>query len=361
MANANWMLYGATGFTGELIVEEAVRRGHKPVLAGRSAAKLEPVAARYGLPFVAVDLQDSAKLSSEVAKVGAVVHAAGPFIHTAEPMRQACLAARAHYLDITGEIAVFQGSFALDARARERKVAILSGVGFDVVPTDCLAAYVAAKLPNATSLELAFAATGGASAGTTKSALEHANRGNLARRNGVLVRVPFGRGAKRVHFPSRPAWVMPIPWGDVETAFHTTGIPNITTYLAVPSRIGKQAHWAWPLMNGAFWLGAQALKLRPLKQRVQRLVEQRVKGPDERTRQTGRSYVWARAEAPDGRSVEAWLDTAEGYTLTAFTAVSSVERALKGGVVGATTPASAFGADFVLEVPGTKRLDALLP
>ena len=263
-----------------------MRRGHRPILAGRSREKLDPLGQRLGLEVVAVDLKDWSALRTEVSRVSAVVHAAGPFVHTAEPMRRACLEAGAHYLDITGEIAVFQGSFALDKEAKKRNVAIISGVGFDVVPTDCLSKYVADKLPGAKELEIAFAALGGqTSAGTTKSMLEHAPHGNFVRRAGKLVRVPYGKGAKRVRFSQREAWAMPIPWGDLETAFRTTGIPNITTYIAVSSRVGKTMSLAWPVANAAVWAGGRVLARKSILDRAQALVERRVKGPDEAMRE----------------------------------------------------------------------------
>ena len=44
-----WLLYGASGYTGRMIAEEAVRRGHRPVLAGRSAERVRPLAESLGL------------------------------------------------------------------------------------------------------------------------------------------------------------------------------------------------------------------------------------------------------------------------------------------------------------------------
>lgn len=356
---AEWMLYGATGYTGRLVAEAAVRRGHRPLLAGRSAAKLRPLAERLGLEWVAASLEDAAGLRRAVAQVGLVYHAAGPFLHTARPMLHACLAEGAHYLDITGEIPVYQMVFALDSSARERGVALLPGVGFDVVPSDCLIRYVADQLPGADRLEVVVDALGtgdGAasiSAGTAKSMLELVPAlGNVARRDGRLVRIPFGAGARRFRFPYGERLAMPAPWGDVEMAYHTTGIPNITAYLAFP-----------PALVGLFALTGPVagLLLKPagVRRLLGRAVDRLMTGPSEAARDQGRSWVYARVSRADGQHAEAWLETVEGYRFTAEAGVRAVERVLDGNMRGALTPAQAFGADFALEIDGTRRYDAL--
>ncbi len=96
-----------------------------------------------------------------------------------------CIAAGADYMDITGEIEVIELGHSLDARAKEAGVAVIPAVGFDVVPSDCLAAMLADRLPNARVLQLAFTAMGGLSPGTTKTMLEAmpagGRRGSTAR------------------------------------------------------------------------------------------------------------------------------------------------------------------------------------
>ena len=348
---ARWMLYGASGYTGALLAEEAVRRGHRPVLAGRSLERLRPLAERLGLEAVGVALDDPAALRGAVEGCALVLHAAGPFVRTSRPMLRACLDVGAHYLDITGEVPVFENTFRHHAEALERAVTLMSGVGFDVVPTDCLAAHVAERVPGARELELAFAAHGGASAGTVKSALEAVPGGGRVRRAGVLRAWPMGQGLKRVRFSDRTRTVMPVPWGDLETAWHTTGIPDITTYMALPAPVAVGMRLSYPLLRRLFAVST-------VKDAAVRLVEQRVKGPDAHARAQGRSYLWARARAEDGRSAEAWLETLEGYALTARTGVLAVEGVLAGAPRGAHTPARAFGKDFILGVEGTRRIDA---
>ncbi|MEP6985562.1 MAG: saccharopine dehydrogenase NADP-binding domain-containing protein, partial [Chloroflexota bacterium] len=98
----DWMIYGATGYTGKLVAEEAVRRGHKPLLAGRSAAKLRPLAESLGLEYAVVSLDDADALAKAVGSVELVYNAAGPFIFTSDRILRACLQTGVHYLDITG-------------------------------------------------------------------------------------------------------------------------------------------------------------------------------------------------------------------------------------------------------------------
>ena len=100
-----------------------------------------------------------------------------------------------------------------------------------------------------------------------------------------------------------------------------------------------------PLMRSV--LGAA-----PIKRAIISSIETRVKGPDAHERQTGRSYVWARASDPRGNGAEAWLETLEGYAFTAVAGVRAVERIFAKRLSGALTPALAFGADFVLEDGG---------
>ena len=343
-----FMIYGANGYTGVLAAEHAVARGHRPLLAGRSADKVRPLAERLGVPWVAVDLADRPALERAIAGLGAVLHAAGPFVHTSAPMVDACLASKVSYLDITGEISVFAGTFARDRDAREAGVALMSGVGFDVVPTDCLARYVADRTPGATELELAFAAIGRPSAGTAKSAVEHLHEGGFVRRDGKLVPYAIGKGAKRIRFSTGELWCVPVPWGDLETAFVTTRIPNITTYMAQPRRNVRAMRLGGPVLRAA-------ARLAPVRRALLGFVERRLAGPDATARELGRSNVWARAATPDGRATEAWLDTVDGYVFTAHSSIRAIERVLAERPTGALTPALAFGADFVLEIEGTTR------
>lgn len=355
---AEWMLYGATGYTGKLLIEEAVSRGHKPIIAGRSAAKLQPLAEQYGVEFAAFSLDDHQKIVRAISDVKLVLHAAGPFVQTSAPMLDACLQVGAHYLDITGEISVFENTFAHDQAAQDRGILLISGVGFDVVPTDCLIQYVADQLPDATWLEVALNAlsadknSSGVTAGTLKSGLGMIAKGNLVRRNGELVFTDFGTDTKTFRFPQGERMATAFPWGDLSTGYRTTGIPNITTYLTFPrSQIDFLRRFGH--------LTRRLLAVDAIRYWAERQIDARIEGPTEKQRREGRSYLYARVGNASDESIEGWLETAESYHFTAKSALLSVERVLAGSYHGALSPASAFGADFVLEVPGTKRFDVV--
>lgn len=332
-----WMIYGAYGYSGALIAREAVRRGHRPLLAGRDAAKTAALAAELGLEHRVFEVD-----RPELSGVTLVLHAAGPFIHTSAPMVQACLDARVHYLDITGEIAVFEAIFRRDAEARERGVLLLPGVGFDVVPTDCLAAALHARMPDATELWLAFSAGGGVSRGTLKTMIEGAGRGSAVRRDGRLAPVPQAWDVREIPFPSGARLAMTIPWGDLSTAWRTTGIPNIRVY-ASQSRGGvKRIRRMRPFLP--------LLRI-PLLRRLALRWADRHRGPSEEQRARRRAELWGRVTNARGEEVTMTNSVADVYTFTALAAVSAVERVLaSASLSGATTPSLAFGAGFVDEV-----------
>jgi len=353
-SGGRWMVYGAYGYTGELIAREAVRRGLKPVLAGRDGDRLEPLAAELGLSGRAFPLSDPGSLRAALADVELVLHCAGPFLDTSRPMVAACLAARRHYLDITGEIGVFESVLARDAKAREAGVVLLPGVGFDVVPTDCVAARLAAALPEATDLELAFVGEGGGvSRGTAKTMVRGLPYGGAERRDGKIVRVPAAADAEELDFPlpeggTLRRWVVQIPWGDVSTAFHTTGIPNVRTYTGMAPKAIRRLRRARVLLPLAGLAPVQRL----LAARIDRRYAEQA-GPGEDARRAGRIHVLGTATAPDGRTATAAVTTPEGYAFTAAASVECVTRVLDGRASpGAWTPAGAFGPDLVDAIEG---------
>jgi short subunit dehydrogenase-like uncharacterized protein len=241
-----WMIYGANGYTGELIAREAVNRDLKPVLAGRTAAKLEPLAASLCLQARVFEFRDAAATARNVEGMVLVLNCAGPFSATAAPMMAACLATHAHYLDITGEISVFEHAQTLDAAARAVGIVICPGVGFDVIPTDCVAAALKAALPDATSLALGFDSRSGFSPGTAKTSVEGLAQGGKVRRDGRIISVPLAYKTRRIDFGDGEKLAMTIPWGDVSTAYATTGIPNIDVYIPGSPAMVTRARRARP-------------------------------------------------------------------------------------------------------------------
>lgn len=352
MTKQTWLIYGAYGYSGQLIVDEALRRGHKPILAGRSVTRLRAMAERLGLEYRVVQLDDDAGLSDALANVELVFHAAGPFLYTSAPMVQACLKARTHHLDIAGELSICEHTFGLDGQARAQGIVLMSRAGYDVIPTDCLARRLADQLPDATELELAvdMRLLGTMSVGTGLTAIEIATQGLLVRRDGLLRLITDRPQVRRVGFVGHESWCLPGTAMDLCTAFRSTGIPNITIYSAFPMVTVTLTRWLLPLWHGL-------RRAHPLRRLMEAIVRRTMHGPDEHQRQTGKTYVWGRVTNAQGQARQGWLITPEPYQFTAGAGVRSVERILAGYAKGALTPAQALGADFVLECPGVKYFD----
>jgi short subunit dehydrogenase-like uncharacterized protein len=344
------MIYGAYGYTGTLIARAAVERGMTPTLAGRDAARLRALAEDLVLPYRIFDLSDADALNSAVEATQLVLHCAGPFAHTAAPMVNACLRAGTDYLDITGEIDVFEQIAAQDDAARSAGAMLLPGVGFDVVPTDCLAAHLHERLPDAIQLELAILGRGGISRGTATTAIDQLGEGGTVRRDGELRPVPTGWRTRTVDFGRGPVEVITIPWGDVATAYYSTGIPNITTYMRFP-------RWAQRVMKwGGRW--ADRLPIAPARRFLKRRVQQGAPGPSAEARAQGASFVWGEVLDEAGQRAAARLRGPETYDFTVQTALAAVERVLSGNrSAGFQTPSTAFGTDFVLDIGGVSRTE----
>ena len=348
-AKKGLLVYGANGYTGKLIVEAALREGLEPVVAGRRREAIEPLAKQWGLNSLCFPLDDSAAAARLLEPFAAMILAAGPFSATSAPALEACLVARTAYLDITGEVAVFEAVFDRDADAKKAGVPVLPGTGFDVVPSDCLAKALAEALPGAESLVLAFRGFK-SSAGTMKTMIEGIPKGGLARVDGKLTAVPPGWKTMEVPLGGRPRFAMTIPWGDLSTAFRSTGIPNIEVYMAVPPSAVASVRRMRPF--------AKLLGFGPVQSFLKARAEKSVTGPTAEERARERSFLWGRVARGD-RAVTGSLETMEGYALTAETSVAVARRVLTGDVApGVHTPSQAFGARFIETIPGSMlRID----
>jgi len=341
-----WMIYGAYGYTGRLVTSLASERGELPILAGRDEQRLAELGERFELGHRTLDLADPAALRAGLEGVDLVAHCAGPFSATSRPMVDACLATGTHYLDITGEIDVFESVLARDAEARDAGVVLLPGSGFDVVPSDCLAAMLHEAMPDALRLELALRLDGGPSPGTAKTAMEGIGAAPRGRVDGVITSVPSARRRRRVQFADGPADVTAISWGDVATAYHSTGIGDIVVYAALPgglAPIAALAALAGPVARSG---AVQSL----LKRVVGRLP-----GPTAATRARAVGQLWGQVTGPEGRTATGTMTTPNGYDLTAEAVVTVAQRVLDGAVApGAHTPAQALGAEFARTLDGVK-------
>jgi len=346
------LIYGANGYTGKLIAREAAKRGLKPLLAGRNRDDIDALTAELGLTRRVFELNNPAEVARNLEGVAIVLHCAGPFSQTSAPMLRACLDLNVHYLDITGEIDVFEACHRADERAKSQGTVVLPGSGFDVVPTDCLAAQLKRRLPDATYLTLAFEAGGGPSPGTAKTSVEGMGRGGRARINGELTRVPLAWKHRDFLRDGKPRSAMTIPWGDVYTAYVSTGIPNIETYLAMPPKTIQRMTWMRHIQP--------LLGLKFVQDYMKRKIERTNPGPSDARRENSDTYVWGEVRNTAGKEAKLALITPNGYDLTVTASLGIAEYLLQrlgrlGG--GYFTPSLLMGADYVLQLPGVKLIE----
>jgi short subunit dehydrogenase-like uncharacterized protein len=349
MPDYPFLLYGAYGYTGSLIAEHAVEQGLKPLLAGRDPERLRRQANRLGLDCVAFSLDQSAVFDQALQRCSALFHCAGPFHRTFRPAIAACLRTGRHYLDITGEVPVFEGLAELDPEARSAGIMLMPGVGFDVVPSDCLAVYLKQRLPSANHMRLAIRALGGGvSRGTALTTVESIDQGSAVRRDGRLVQIPVGSLRRSFDFGNGPRQAVAIRWGDLSTAYRSTGIPHIETYATFPPSVISFLPFFARLGGLLRSSSVQAL--------MRAIIARRSPGPSAVVRQSSRSRIVGEAWDDQGRQVSARLDVPEGYFLTALTSITILQKILAGQVApGFQTPAGFYGADLILEIPTVVR------
>ena len=339
--SSNFLIYGANGYTGKLIAILAAQKGLRPILAARNPERIKPLAEELSLEYRVFSLEDQGAIDQALADVTAVAHCAGPFVRTAKPMVDACLRTKTHYLDITGEIGVFEAIASRDTEAKTAGVMLLPGVGFDVVPSDCLAAHLKSRLPDASKLSLAFQIVGGVSRGTATTVVENQHLGGLIRRDGVITSIPAASKTRTIDFGEGLVEATTISWGDVSTAYYSTGIPNIEVYAALPASRRK----AMVMSRYIGWL----LALPFVQEYLKRQIQQQPPGPSDRDRANGKSLLWGEVENNAGQKLISRLQCPEAYTLTSMTALAIVEKVLAGNFTpGFQTPSIVYGADLIL-------------
>jgi short subunit dehydrogenase-like uncharacterized protein len=345
------VVYGSYGYTGKLIVDLCKTKGLTVVLAGRNEQSLKQQSEKSGYPYEVVESHDLEGLKKLLTPAVVVIHCGGPFRHTAETMAQACLATNTHYTDITGEYQVFESLPALDSKAKERNVTVMPGTGFDVVPSDCLALHLKNRLPSATHLQLAFTMSkGGLSRGTSKSMTEGLGYGGLIRKDGKLAYCALGSKVQVIDFGAFKTKTLCIPWGDISTAWRSTGIPNIEVYTGATDAMIANAKRS----NYFNWL----LRMRWIKNYMLKQIDKKPAGPSDEKRESGRSFLWGKVWDATGKECVSRIETLSGYTLTAHTSVLIAEKIMAGNFkAGYQTPSMAYGSELIMEVLTTKRVD----
>ena len=343
-----FLIYGANGYTGELITRYAAERGMQPILAGRNAIAIEELAKKHHFDYRVFSLEETARVDAALQEVDMVLHCAGPFSITSRPMVEACLRNKKHYTDITGEISVFESMAALDHRAKASEIMIMPGVGFDVVPSDCLALHLKNRLPSATHLSLAFYGMGRISHGTQATMTMNVGRGGAIRKDGKITPVIAAFKSREIDFGEVKKLGVTIPWGDVATAYYSTGIPNIEVFTVMPKQNLKMLKYS----RYIGWL----LATKPIQEYLQKQIPPG--GPSDEERAKGKTLLWGEARDLNGNSVQSRMQGPEGYTITAIAALNIVQKILDGNFTpGYQTPAKAYGADLVLEIDGVHRQD----
>jgi short subunit dehydrogenase-like uncharacterized protein len=343
-------IYGATGYTGRMIVQRAIDRGLRPVIAARNQDAIRSMAAACGLEWKLAHINEPASLLHLTAAAKVLVNAAGPFTATAGPLMDACIATGTHYLDITGDSATVEATAQWHERAVLSKVMLMPATGFDVVASDCLLAHVARRLPGATSLKLGFDKSEPTSTGSLKTILEMSGQGVRVRRNGRLISVAPGSLVHNFDYGRGPQPSFAVNLGDTSSAFFSTGIGNIETYMRasvqVWSAITASRYWGWLLATPP-WQAA-------LKAQVDLFAL------DPSPQQSSAAWGILVAEARDasGRCVRSRLLTGDVYWFTALSVVTVAEKCIAGEwQPGFQTPSRVYGPDFVLSIDHARRID----
>ncbi len=339
------LVYGAYGYTGKLIVDEALTHDLSIVLSGRSQEKVKSMADELRLPHRVFDLKEPNEVAKNLKDIDLVIHCAGPFEFTAEVMAKACILSKSHYIDITGEYQVFDMLHQMDANAKEEDIMLLPGAGFDVVPSDCLANMLKAELPDGDQLELAFTSQGGSlSRGTAKTMIENIHKGQYYRAGGELKNKKHGAAVKQIDYGEFEQISVGISWGDISSAYYSIGIKNIEVYTGSTEKQVKQMKWA-------NWL-KPILAMRWVKNLLKKQIDKKPAGPSDEKRSKASMLLWGRIS--DGNKIiEKRLKTPNGYTLTAKTTVLISRKIINGDFKpGYQTPGSAYGSGLILEIDG---------
>ncbi len=347
---SDFLIYGANGFLGQAIARLAVTQGLRPTLAGRNEPAIRALATELNLDHAIFRVDEPTKIDAALADATVILSCAGPFSRTAEAIADACIRTNTHYLDISGEIPVYQALADRDTQAKTAGVMLLPGIGFDVMPTDCLALHLKQRLPSATHLTLAFHIDGPAPMppGTVRTVLELVPLGTNLRKDGIIQPASALHAEQKIDFGQGAMNARRLTWGDVFTAYHTTGIPNIQTYAAFAGKIAikmRSVEFMRPLLRSA--------RIRTI---IQKLVPA---GPTVEQQAATKSHVWGHVVDAEGRTATSRLHGPEaGVTWTSSAALVGIRQVLAGHApAGYQTPAGAYGPDIVLQCPGVTRED----
>jgi saccharopine dehydrogenase (NAD+, L-lysine-forming) len=349
------VVYGATGHTGAQLCATLIRGGAKVVMVGRDRRKLDLLAREsngHAELFVAA-IDDAVSLRAAVAKGRVVVNCAGPFARYGRAVQDAALANGRHCLDMSGEPGFVQATLARDAEARERGALLVSGIGFDVVPTDALAALLAQAVGGqVTTARVAYSRLdAGPTAGLGMTMLQGLLDGGSAFVDGSLRREALGHDRWNVRFPGASGSVscLSVPWGDVISLPHSTGARTARAYLpktmpppALGSALMRALRWALP---AHLFPKLEAFIARRMVRRLPLSTNDRDGAPGG---SGARLSAVVELTGNQGTKV-GWVVAGSGITIHAAALCARATLAPGFGARGARTPSQAFGARELLE------------
>lgn len=348
------LIYGATSYTGRLIAKRARHLRQAPIVAGRNAHRVGALADTLGMPARVCALDNPAALDQALADVGVVINAASPFAETAPALVEACLRTRTHYLDVSGELPTFETAYRYDSAAHKRGMMIMPGVGFMIVASDCLAMHVAALVPNAKYVRIGYLRPTSISRGTLRASLAMASSHVTIRRNRQLTLVPASRLQRSFDYGDGERDSVAVSGADVFTAYYSTGINNIETYIEADFI----SRTLYQVTAGV----AETLQFAPVRRWVDFVAQAWPEGPSETQRQHEKCVVVAEAEDSWRRRGCARLVTPNGYDFTAEAATTIARRVMRGDFrPGFQTPGKVYGPNFVIGLAGSQRTELERP
>lgn len=333
-SGAKILIYGASGYTGKLICARAQQAGLDFEVAGRSEASVSALARSLGVAYRVFAVEDAQALRSALKGITAILNCAGPFAVTAGPIMEACIDSGVHYLDITAEFKVYALAESLSKKAAAASVMLLPGLGWDVVPSDCLAVHIASRVAQPQRLRIALEVAGSMSRGSANSAGEIMSVGLLVRSEGKIVAAPNVEPAV-FDFGEGNVECARMSFGDLVTAWASTRIPNIEMFVHVKGDAFPEGD-----LSGL------------------------PDGPTLEERDANRAKVVAEVTGNDGSIARAVIDTVNGYSYTPLSSVEASRRVLAGQFIpGFQTPATLFGAGFASSIADTRiiDLDTIIP
>lgn len=325
------MIYGAAGYTGRMATANARAAGVDLVLAGRpqNKEKMAALAAEMDAEYRLFAVDDGPAREEALSGIAVLLNCAGPFMRTAEPLMQACMATGTHYLDIAAELDSYRLAERYDQAAQAAGVMLLPGSGGSVAMLGCLARHAARRVANPRKLSIALHVAGGFSRGSAISASENVITETLRMVDGQLVSRTADE-LREFDFGDGPATAFPVTLPELITIWRATDIPNIETYVHVT--------------DGAFPDGDLAAM---------------PDGPTLEQREANRYHAAVEVADEDGTIVRSILDTVNGYTFTTLAAAEAARRVVGGEIrAGFQTPAGLFGDGFAVTIADTTIVDA---